>query len=284
MIDDTQCLTQLRTEVEQLRHEVVKWRWACLMFSCVLVLFLLSGQTRSTKSQVTKDVVRTKRLELVDSAGVTRAELGVTSDGSARLSIRACDESAAAYMGVSATGTPSVALIDSEGSAYTELTLADGLPRIILRGQSSKPRISFGVQKDGRAGIDVLDAEGTIRNSICAAARGDRNGVTVFDRCGKVRAALVIGFDGVPNLALYDASEHNRLTVSTDKDGAAPTINLFDPQAVGRLSLGLTVQGAPVLSFLDSRQKVRAGMGLREAGSPFMEFRDEDGKRSWSGP
>ena len=89
------------------------------------------------------------------------------------------------------------------------------------------------------------------------------------DGDGVVRAALLVGGDGVPRLRLYDPAGMLRLRLAvygTD----VPAIDLADRHGQTRATLWLDADGAPALTLTDAKGRGRGELGLRAGGSPYL--------------
>lgn len=118
------------------------------------------------------EVVRTKRVEIVDDEGVTRASLGVSdfggtegglvqlnlndSRGIPRVSILVDEEEDAA--------TPAIALTDSSGKLRGSISLVpdDENAFFALRDQEGRTRMTVRLLETGDPVIDFRDEEGNL--------------------------------------------------------------------------------------------------------------------------
>lgn len=278
-------LQQLQEQVRTMQQQQRFTSVCALMLLLLVGLAVMTGQGQSGDRGNAIKEVHAGRFVLVDADGNERAVLGMTPDGGARLSVSDRDKTVAAWVGVDGAGSPSLAIVNSEGKAYANLKLVHQLPQLILARHPGKPRVGLAVAKDGTARIDVLDANGKTRSSIQASPNDESSGLRVYDTHGKLRATLEIGCDGAPLMTLWDPKQRNRLTVETAKDGSGPAISFFGPHASHhRVSLALENDDRPVLSFVDKGKKMRLALGLTQDGSPLIVQRDKDGKQSWTAP
>jgi len=89
-----------------------------------------------------------------------------------------------------------ILLVDARGRPHASLHLNDdGLPLLQMYDLAGKNRIGIGFAKDGTAGVDF----------------GDHNGTE--------RVLLSVSDDGIPALRLYDASAKLRLLLGVDSQG-----------------------------------------------------------------
>ncbi|MBU0641144.1 MAG: hypothetical protein KKB50_19975 [Planctomycetes bacterium] len=282
---NTVSMRELQDQVRKLEQQQRRMRMSAVVLLMLAAVALITGQAKPVPKGSADKEIRAGKFVLVDSDGTERAELGITSDGSARLRISDREDTVAAWLGVNPTEGPSLSLTHSKGQPYAELTFVDERPRLVLAGQRGKPRIGLAVWKGGNAQIDLLGDDGTRRCSIVASANHGPSGLNVHDGREKVRAAFLIGSDGVPQMGFYDPEGRNRLTASTKKDGSRPAISFFGPDAdYHRASLALEDDERPVLSFVDRDKTFRLGLGLQADGSPLIELRNKEGKRTWAAP
>jgi hypothetical protein len=90
------------------------------------------------------------------------------------------------------------------------------------------------------------------------------SGVTVLDKAKNARAALDVGPDGPPYLALYDAKGISRLMLYLSPDGT-PISGGFDKDGGARVSLGLSKE-SPILSLFDQGGKERVSIASVRGG------------------
>ena len=86
------------------------------------------------------DVIRARRIELVDAQGIVRAALAVHADG-----------------------TAGVDLSDAEGRVHASLTLdAGGVPRLNLLGKTGEVRAALGFGPDWRTQLVLSDSNAQV--------------------------------------------------------------------------------------------------------------------------
>jgi hypothetical protein len=142
------------------------------------------------------DLVRTKRLELVDERGKVRAVLDMAGKAPLGLHLR-----------------------DAAGNLRASLDLLGDDPALGLWGAAGKALVSLTTSR-----LVVADAAGM--------AHLGSSKLTLGDAAGKTRASLDLTPDGSPNLSLKDAAGNVRTALIVHFNGS-PTMGLFD--AAGKL-------------------------------------------------
>ncbi|MBI4636376.1 MAG: hypothetical protein HY727_08500 [Candidatus Rokubacteria bacterium] len=119
----------------------------------------------------------------------------------------------------------------------------------------------------------VRDASGRPRAAL-ALGKDDRPGLALADKSGKIRAWLNLETDGSPDLRFYDREEKVRAQLAVDAAGA-PALSLTDATEHQRARLAVRADGAPRLLFYDKGDRVRALLGVEPDQSPLMVLTDE---------
>ena len=195
------------------------------------VLFLLLGQREvgavgSGASSVQQEI-RAERIILVDSDGRERAELGITPDGGARLSIRDKSMRKAAWVGVFPDGRPSFSIINSRGGAYAELTLLKDLSRLVLSTPGGKTRAGIAISTDGTSGLDLFDGAGELRASVSVDRLGVSSALSFMDKSSTPRVALGVAKEGAAEIVLTGARGRPRFQLAVPAEGL-PVLRLLD--------------------------------------------------------
>ncbi len=227
------------------------------------------------------EVLRTKRLEIVDDEGKVRAALGTDEAGVTSLSI--FDQSSRLRVSLDASEISEQAngLFDTNGRLQVAMGASavnvhegglncygpNGEDRVGLamhkEGSSlyfndtnDQPRAGFGVYEDGQAGLSISAAQKDRHIKMAAWKDGD--------------LTLMLTDSGAPRAALRLAESENR--------ELSPDLALIDKD--GRA--GVVVSGGsssdPHLRLADRRYKVRGFFGLGVGGEPRLYVTDEEGK------
>jgi hypothetical protein len=144
-------------------------------------------------------------------------------------------------------------LKDAAGRVGARLDMGPAGPRLVLYGESGKPR----------AALSVL---------------GEKPGLILEDANDKVRVALGVG-DNVPYFFLADASGKTGMSLGfTDN---RPFLSLNDANGTPRASLGIGSDNEPGLYLYDINGKPRVFLGT-VLDDPILHLSDTTGKRSTS--
>lgn len=122
----------------------------------------------------------------------------------------------------------------------------------------------------------VRDRAGRARAALSIGV-DDRPGLALADVRGKIRAWLTLTTDGAAELKFYDADEAVRLSVALDA-GGTPRVLLSDRAGKARARLELGTEGAPTLSLHDRAEKVRAALSVDPADFAVMRITDAEGR------
>ncbi|MBI2203520.1 MAG: hypothetical protein HYU41_06690 [Candidatus Rokubacteria bacterium] len=97
------------------------------------------------------------------------------------------------------------------------------------------------------------------------------------DRAGRARAALSVGIDDRPGLALADTRQKIRAWMTLSPDGA-PELRFYDADETLRSSLTLDTAGTPRFVLAEKSGKARARFELSTDGSPAFALLDKTEK------
>ena len=177
------------------------------------------------------EVLRAKRLEIVDDEGKVRAALGTDEKGVASLSI--FDSSGRLRVTVDASAAPEkgggLSIHDTNGAVHVGLGVyEDGQAELRFAAQQTDQAIQMGTMDDGRVYLilskkrdamvilGIHDEDGNNPSSMLAVTdkegrsgieiRGRRFSphVTLRDRRKQARASLALGANGEPGLFIFD--------------------------------------------------------------------------------
>jgi hypothetical protein len=165
-------------------------------------------------------------------------------------------------------------------------TLRGQLDRVLGRDEAS----AVGGATVEAQRIVLRGREGEVRGEL--ALRDDGSlGLHLYDRAGKVRAALVAAAAGPASLTLTGDEGQPGVTITpgnlrfTDKDGGAfltsTSLGLtsWDVQdARSGVWLGARPDGTSALTLADRKGKTRMGLALRADGQPSVTLFDKEGR------
>ena len=120
----------------------------------VLVVGVTVAQTRPEVA----DVLKCKRLEVVDEQGKIRAAVTVDEAGPS-LSLWDAQGKVRAGLGVSEAGT-GLTLSDAQGKVRAGLAVFEAGSGLMLSDAQGKPRAGLAVPEDGPAALALFDAQG----------------------------------------------------------------------------------------------------------------------------
>jgi hypothetical protein len=201
-----------------------------------------------------RDLVRARRVEIVDETGRVRAWLGTTAEAaglgildeegegrvvlsyqsSGRSNIGLAGEKGAARVRIShdaATAETGLAIYNSAGANSVELSDGPHGPRVLLYNRPEHARVALGAAPGAEAGLQVLDETGKERVELTDSPQvGTR--LTFADQAGRNRLTL----NAAPEctmVAIADQHEQPRVGLS-HVAGQEPSVWLGD--AEGRLT------------------------------------------------
>ncbi len=181
----------------------------------VIAAVVLMGQ--ATESKVEK-VVEAERFVVRDSSGNLRAALdesGLSLFDKEKTRVR---------LGVEADGIARLVIRgEGEKSNITMGTTTEGVVLSLIKG---KQEVILGLGPDNEASLGLTDINRNPRVGLTVLAGGETS-LDFWDNNGKKRAALGYSSDGVVALAFFDKDEKLRSTMATFHDGT-PTILLLD--------------------------------------------------------
>jgi hypothetical protein len=169
----------------------MRTRWAVFVAAACVVAAVAAvayaaGQVGAAK-MLTADVVRTKRVEVVDERGKVRAELRTMADGSPALLLGGTDDGGRVYLTVTADGVPRLRLADKDGKPRADLDVSeDGSPGLALEDKDGR-RANLVVTRD-EAALGIVDGDGTLRAALSVSEGSPL--LVVKDKEGKLRAVL----------------------------------------------------------------------------------------------
>jgi hypothetical protein len=118
-------------------------------------------------------------------------------------------------------------LRDDSGAMRASLTIRpDGTPGFGLFDKKGKVRLSFDLDAEGAAGLNLHDGSGTLRAAVAMRPDGTP-GLGLFGAKGQVRASLDVGRDGTSGVNVYDEAGTLRAAMAMRPD-ASPAVGLFD--------------------------------------------------------
>ena len=137
----------IETLVRRLSHmerENRRWRWLVTVTLATLAAAVIVGHL------VPRKVVEARRFVMRDADGRSRAELGMTTDGTSVLVLNDKDERPGVALSVLPNGPRTVSLLDENGKTRSVLTArVDGDSGLRLFDENRTHRASLDVKADG---------------------------------------------------------------------------------------------------------------------------------------
>lgn len=165
----------MEAEIRALKRRLYSVLCGSIAVMTVLVFLGVFVQYASSQSPV----VRTRRVEIVDSGGKNRIVLGVES------------------------GSPTLMLFDHLGKQRAGMfILPDGDPALGLADGTGRIRIGLGVRRDGSPTLALRDAAGKVRVEM--DFNSERPVLRFLDGSGQVRLGIAVTSDGSAGIQIYD--------------------------------------------------------------------------------
>jgi hypothetical protein len=179
----------------------------------------LADDTQQDRAVLSVTAPGQASVDLSDRAGHLRAGLGVRADGTAQLALLDQTDRPRVELKAYGDGRPSLALLDQSGRPRSLLALtAEGATGLTLYDRNGRRRSAMGTEPSGAPAVWLYDVEGNGRAVLADAGGKGRLWLRVsadfqlpflslHDRDGKQRVAMLLQQGGVPRLALGDAAE-----------------------------------------------------------------------------
>jgi hypothetical protein len=215
---------------------------------------------RESEDASPAEVLRTKRLEIVDDKGEVRALLGTREEGVGGLSVY--DASGRVRIRLEAGELP------DQGSGLSVLD-TDGNPRVVvnMNNDPDKDSALILLDTDGKQRAVVnLHASGQAGLSLSAGQKDRSIKLVAMDDGG---VHLMLTGEGAPKAVLTSLSED-------DIDDPAAILALLDKDGQGGVHIGGR-RYLPFARFKDPRGTVRTSYELGVNGEPELYVFDEEG-------
>jgi hypothetical protein len=199
-------------------------------------------------------IVKARMFLVVDDRGKERAQLGLSTDGEALLSLLDARETHRASFGLYDGGEP-----------YLKLAEKRGRTRVWLQAMDDA--------RDGRnTGLYVADDHANPRATLTVDGRGAPT-MSFLDDDERNRIWLGSTANGASFVVLGDERARPRLSLRTDDDGR-PALQLFDGGANSRVMLAMGSSDAAYLTLTDRSGHAlfsapQASARIASAASPF---------------
>lgn len=243
--------------------------------------FVLRGRDGSVRASLSLDANGAPSLALVDAAGKSRINVGLSGNGGQpSVSLRDAVGRARVSLGFDEREAPLIALRDEHDQMQIALTVHQGgVPQLaFFHSKELKTAVSLTREEDGSA---VLGFQDTNQEEKCSfGMTGDGLPFGVLRSGGRPRLHLSILKDGSPFLNFYNLQGKRRIGIEDRGDTAGMT--LFDDAEKPRATWHLAKGAAPQQAFLDSKSVVRLLQGLDADGFPIVSLIDKDQKRRLS--
>lgn len=209
------------------------------------------------------------RLDLADSEGRSIASVAVTEDGGAELRLNAMDGNPRVRLAVLGNGAPRLDFtMEQDGRSLASLGLSpDGWPDLRLSGKDGSGRGSV-MFVDGSPRLFLEDKEG--KSNALLASASEKSSLVLY-KDGKPRAGL-----GLNGLDLLNAEGQHRAKLEIMESGE-PRLSLKDKDDRRVVSLSVEAlpnKEVPLLAMYDEKDLLRVGLNLDESGRPNLILRE----------
>ena len=168
----------------------------------------LADDTQQDRAVLSVTALGQAGVDLSDRAGHLRAGLGVRADGAASLTLLDQGGRPRSLLALTAEGATGLTLYDRNGRRRSAMgTEPAGAPAVWLYDVEGNGRAMLAVTGDGQPTLNLTDAGGKGRIWLRVSADFQLPFLSLHDRDGKQRVAMLLQQGGVPRLALGDASE-----------------------------------------------------------------------------
>jgi hypothetical protein len=139
----------------------------------------------------------------------------------------------------------------------------------VLRDDSGVMRASLAIRPDGTPGFGLFDKSGQVRLSFDMNAEGQA-GLNLHDDMGTLRAAVALRPDGTPGIGLFGAKGQVRASLDVGRDGTSG-VNVYDDAGTLRAAVAMRPDAQPAIGLFDAKGRVRrsieVGGDAKPAGS-----------------
>ncbi len=154
-------------------------------------------------------------------------------------------------------------LRDDSGVMRASLTIRpDGTPGFGLFDKSGRVRLSFDLDAEGQAGLNLHDGSGTLRAAVAMRPDGTP-GLALFGTKGQVRASLDVGRDGTSGVNVYDDAGTLRAAMAMRRTPRRPSACSMRRDACSARSRLATMPSRPALRARSDSPRKRVGPGQR---------------------
>lgn len=190
-------------------------------------------------------------------------------------------------LGLALLGTMAVSLMGQASPAPTKIRAVSVEAReLLLSDDQGRLGVRLAVGDGGGSALRMFDRTGRLRAALAILPDGSSSSVSFVDERGSPRVTVGLLQDA-PTVLLTDQATKARMMITAEADGS-PRVRLFDASGVERLTLGLFFQGAtPALVLLDANRTVRAVLGgvpsAPQADIAVVLY-DATGRLQWAAP
>ena len=235
----------LARRLDRVERENRRMKQAGMVALAVIAAVVLMGQATTSK---VAEVIEAEKFVLRDKSGKTRAFLGVGDEGTVVLDLNDQDEKIVVNLAVTAKGDAVLSFVKND-EVHVGLTFNDAT------------RLSS---------LILLDDDG--KESVMIVSGGVDNAPTLSLAYKNGGSGITLGFlPDVPSLAIYDRKGKNRVKLSLGFD-ESPTVSIIDKDGKRRAVLGgVSLEGQ------------RTGVVEKRPESSLVLF-NKDGEAIWSAP
>lgn len=174
-----------------------------LLLLAVGILIVLIAVTIQAK--LTRRVVRTRHLQIVDGAGRVRIAVGVAKEGTALMTLFDAQGTARMRVGAPAHAGSFLYVTDDKGKERIRLAQhLDGSSGVVLLDSTGAPRGGLLVSAEDVPELSLLDGKRGLSVGLQAWSEGVR--FSILDAAQRERFEVKLVGDGAPSVRVLDAS------------------------------------------------------------------------------
>jgi hypothetical protein len=269
------------------QNRIFKWGAAAIAAGAALTVLLAAGESDS--------VVKARRLELTDSSGAVRCQLGVEDDGSVSQTFTDAQGAKRIHLFVDAQGVARLRLLDDAGNTRVSgaaFSSADknkdaaGLASLWVNATGHKEDdtnsnlggVGLTATAAGEVEQGFYDHEGKLRIDMISTQRNNENAaIALLGKGDSCNSSLTLGEfnNGVPYETFYDNSGVRRISDEVEPNGDAVR-SMFDSSCM-RLAQAVTSGGNALENICDSNGKSRFLTGSFADGAVGQSYMGSDG-------
>ncbi len=217
------------------------------------------GKTRG-RLYVGKDGI--PGLSFVDAEGNARTGLSLDENGNPYLSLWNSNGKGYINFSMDKSGDPRITFSDTKGKSSGIFQFVNGEPSFELQNAAGKLCEAMSVV-NGKPAIILWDNAGQLRGNV-SLDEDDAPRIDLLDANGKIREALLMDKDGAPGIWLWDGAGKSSLGLTIDNENA-PALTLYDSTGKQRGAVGIGKDGDPGFHLWDTHGEERGAFRLVNA-------------------